>query len=91
MFFDNLSLLNAHESTGIAQSLVGYFWSDPIQIASPLGGFGLNFDIIETNILNLGVVIGVVLYLGGDVLTLLLNDRKQKILGTLKIIVNEVR
>ena len=84
MFFDNLSLLNAHESTGIAQALVGYFWSDPNQITSPLGGFGLNFDIIETNILNLGVVIGVVIYLGGDVLTSLLNDRKQKILGTLK-------
>jgi len=47
-------------------------------------GFGLNFDLIETNILNLAVVLGVVLYLGGDVLTSLLNDRKQKILGTLK-------
>ena len=80
MFFDNLSLLNAHESL----SLVGQFWSEPTQIASPTGSFGLNFDIIETNILNLGVVIGVVIYLGGDVLTSLLNDRKQKILGTLK-------
>jgi len=84
VFFDNLSLLNAHESTGIAQALVGYFWSDPTEITSPLGEFGLNFDIIETNILNLGVVIAVVIYLGGDVLTSLLNDRKQKILGTLK-------
>ena len=50
----------------------------------PAEGFGFNFDIIETNILNLGVVIAVVIYLGGDVLTSLLNDRKQKILGTLK-------
>ncbi len=80
MFFDNLSLLNVQESF----ALVGRFWSEPTQIASPLGTFGLNFDIIETNILNLGVVIGVVIYLGGDVLTSLLNDRKQKILGTLK-------
>ena len=48
------------------------------------GSFGFNFDVIETNILNLAVVIGVVLYLGGDVLSSLLNDRKQKILGTLK-------
>ena len=47
-------------------------------------GFAFNFDIIETNILNLAVVLGVVLFLGGDVLTSLLNDRKQKILGTLK-------
>lgn len=51
---------------------------------SPAEGFGLNFDIIETNILNLAVVIGVVIYLGGDVLKSLLNDRKEKILGTLK-------
>jgi F-type H+-transporting ATPase subunit b len=80
VFFDNLSLLNVQESF----ALVGRFWSEPTQIASPLGTFGLNFDIIETNILNLGVVIGVVIYLGGDVLTSLLNDRKQKILGTLK-------
>lgn len=80
MFFDNLSLLNANESL----ALIGRFWSESTQIASPLGSFGLNFDIIETNILNLGVVIGVVIYLGGDVLTSLLNDRKQKILGTLK-------
>jgi len=50
----------------------------------PAEGFGFNFDVIETNILNLAVVIGVVVYLGGDVLNSLLNDRKQKILGTLK-------
>ena len=51
---------------------------------SPAEGFGFNFDVIETNILNLAVVVGVVIYLGGDVLNSLLNDRKQKILGTLK-------
>ena len=50
----------------------------------PAEGFGLNFDVIETNILNLTVVIGVVIYLGGDVLKSLLLDRKQKILGTLQ-------
>ena len=82
MFFDNLSLLTI--SANFAALPLGEFWSESTQIASPLGTFGLNFDIIETNILNLGVVIGVVIYLGGDVLTSLLNDRKQKILGTLK-------
>lgn len=46
--------------------------------------FGFNFDIIETNIINLAVVIAVVLYLGGDVLTSLLKDRKQKILSTIQ-------
>lgn len=50
----------------------------------PAEGFGFNFDIIETNILNLTVVIGVVFYLGGDVLRSLLSERKQKILGTLQ-------
>lgn len=50
----------------------------------PAEGFGFNFDIIETNILNLTVVIGVVIYLGGDVLRSLLSERKQKILGTLQ-------
>jgi len=54
------------------------------EIANSEHNFGFNFDIIETNILNLAVVLGVVLFLGGDVLTSLLNDRKQKILGTLK-------
>jgi len=50
----------------------------------PSEGFGLNFDVIETNILNLLVVLGVVIYLGGDVLRSLLNERKQKIFNTLK-------
>ena len=50
----------------------------------PAEGFGFNFDIIETNILNLAVVIGVVIYLGGDVLTSLLKDRKEKIFATLQ-------
>ena len=51
---------------------------------SPAEGFGFNFDIIETNILNLAVVIGVVVYLGGDVLNSLLTDRKEKILSLVK-------
>ena len=98
MFFDNLSFLNANlmskgdSLASLVAAKVGQFghFVAPVplvpttQIASPLGEFGLNFDIIETNILNLGVVIAVVIYLGGDVLTSLLNDRKQKILGTLK-------
>lgn len=57
---------------------------ESLSLASPLGSFGLNFDIIETNILNLAVVLGVVVYLGGDILTSLLNERKSKILQTLQ-------
>jgi len=68
-------------------SFVGIFsgWTfSPNSVGILAEGFGLNFDIIETNILNLGVVIGVVVYLGSDVLTSLLNERKEKILSTLK-------
>jgi len=69
-----------------------YGWASPLAQAmfataadlSPAEGFGFNFDIIETNILNLAVVIGVVVYLGGDVLNSLLKDRKEKILSLVK-------
>jgi F-type H+-transporting ATPase subunit b len=48
----------------------------------PLGneGFGFNGNILETNIINLSVVIGVVVSLGGDALRSLLDTRKETIL-----------
>ena len=63
-----------------------HFSHGPAKLLSltPAEGFGFNFDIIETNILNLAVVIGVVVYLGGDVLNSLLSDRKDKILSLVK-------
>lgn len=46
----------------------------------PLGeGFGFNGNILETNILNLGVVLGIVVSLGGDTLRSLLNSRREGI------------
>ena len=47
----------------------------------PLGneGFGFNGNILETNIINLAVVISVVISLGGDALKSLLETRKQTI------------
>ena len=48
------------------------------------GEFGFNLDPIETNIINLAVVIAVVLYLGSDVLSSLLTERKEKIFSTIK-------
>jgi len=80
-------------TSSLGSTFVGIFnfpsglWSSEAREAlTPFasGSFGFNFDLIETNILNLAVVLGVVIYLGGDVLSSLLNDRKQKILGTLK-------
>ena len=45
--------------------------------------FGINTNILETNIINLGVVIGVLIYFGGDILTSLLKTRKDNIVKSL--------
>nr|YP_010732142.1 CF0 subunit I of ATP synthase [Calidiella yingdensis]WDY13056.1 CF0 subunit I of ATP synthase [Calidiella yingdensis] len=51
----------------------------------PLGeGFGFNGNILETNILNLAVVLGIVVSLGGDTLRSLLQNRKQNIANNLQ-------
>nr|YP_009367568.1 CF0 subunit I of ATP synthase [Pseudocharacium americanum]YP_009367657.1 CF0 subunit I of ATP synthase [Ignatius tetrasporus]ARK14553.1 CF0 subunit I of ATP synthase [Pseudocharacium americanum]ARK14642.1 CF0 subunit I of ATP synthase [Ignatius tetrasporus] len=47
-------------------------------------GFGFNGNILETNLLNLAVVIGVVVSFGGDALRSLLENRKQTILNNLQ-------
>lgn len=52
---------------------------------TPLGeGFGFNGNILETNILNLAVVLGIVVSLGGDTLRSLLENRKQTISNNLQ-------
>nr|YP_007890229.1 ATP synthase CF0 subunit I [Cephalotaxus oliveri]AFZ65594.1 ATP synthase CF0 subunit I [Cephalotaxus oliveri]QPO90180.1 ATP synthase CF0 subunit I [Cephalotaxus oliveri]UPV71005.1 ATP synthase CF0 subunit I [Cephalotaxus oliveri]UPV71087.1 ATP synthase CF0 subunit I [Cephalotaxus oliveri]UPV71169.1 ATP synthase CF0 subunit I [Cephalotaxus oliveri] len=48
------------------------------------GGFGLNTNILETNIINLSVVLGVLIYFGKGVLSNLLDNRKHKILSTIQ-------
>lgn len=51
----------------------------------PLGeGFGFNGNILETNILNLAVVLGIVISFGGDALRSLLETRRQTILNNLQ-------
>ena len=46
----------------------------------PFGAeFGFNGNILETNILNLGVVLGIVVSLGGDTLRSLLSNRQEGI------------
>lgn len=47
-------------------------------------GFRINTNILETNVLNLAVVIGVVVTVVGDALRALLDTRRQTILGTLQ-------
>ena len=47
------------------------------------GGFGLNLDILETNIVNLGLLIGILFYFGRNVLTNTLIERRSKIEKTI--------
>lgn len=43
------------------------------------GGFGLNFDILNTNLVNLVIIIGVLLYFGRKVVGKTLSDRHERI------------
>nr|YP_009869265.1 ATP synthase CF0 B subunit [Allium neriniflorum]QKJ80854.1 ATP synthase CF0 B subunit [Allium neriniflorum] len=46
------------------------------------GSFGFNTDILATNLINLSVVLGVLIFFGKGVLNDLLDNRKQRILST---------
>nr|UTM96892.1 CF0 subunit I [Phyllagathis sp. Lin702]UTM96893.1 CF0 subunit I [Phyllagathis sp. Lin702] len=48
------------------------------------GSFGFNTDILATNPINLSVVFGVLIFFGKGVLSDLLDNRKQKILSTIR-------
>nr|QNQ14377.1 ATP synthase CF0 subunit I [Barbacenia involucrata]QNQ14389.1 ATP synthase CF0 subunit I [Vellozia sp. Kubitzki & Feuerer 97-30] len=48
------------------------------------GSFGFNTDILATNLINLSVVLGVLIYFGKGVLNDLLDNRKQRILSTIR-------
>jgi len=48
------------------------------------GGFGLNTNLLETNVLNLAVVLGIVVVIGGASLRDLLEKRRQAILSVLQ-------
>nr|YP_010465994.1 ATP synthase CF0 B subunit [Corydalis temulifolia]QOD41506.1 ATP synthase CF0 B subunit [Corydalis temulifolia] len=48
------------------------------------GSFGLNTDIFATNPINLSVVLGVLIVFGKGVLSDLLDNRKQRILSTIR-------
>jgi len=47
-------------------------------------GFGFNGDVLETNVLNLLVVLGLLVYLGSGFLSSLLESRKETILKSLR-------
>nr|YP_010544530.1 ATP synthase CF0 subunit I [Linaria vulgaris]YP_011010739.1 ATP synthase CF0 subunit I [Linaria japonica]UYG22541.1 ATP synthase CF0 subunit I [Linaria vulgaris]WPW47698.1 ATP synthase CF0 subunit I [Linaria japonica] len=48
------------------------------------GSFGFNTDILATNPINLSVVIGVLIFFGKGVLSDLLDNRKKRILNTIR-------
>nr|YP_010529152.1 CF0 subunit I [Psychotria rubra]UXW91164.1 CF0 subunit I [Psychotria rubra] len=51
---------------------------------SAAGSFGFNIDILSTNLINLSVVLGVLIFFGKGVLSDLLDNRKQRILNTIR-------
>uniref|UniRef100_A0AAU6QCN7 ATP synthase subunit b, chloroplastic n=1 Tax=Engelhardia anminiana TaxID=3136880 RepID=A0AAU6QCN7_9ROSI len=51
---------------------------------SSAGSFGVNTDILATNPINLSVVFGVLIFFGKGVLNDLLDNRKQRILKTIR-------
>ncbi|MBE9061071.1 F0F1 ATP synthase subunit B [cf. Phormidesmis sp. LEGE 11477] len=53
-------------------------------LASETKGFGLNFDILETNIINLAIVIGVLVYFGKGFLGSKLKERREAIETAIK-------
>nr|YP_009656368.1 ATP synthase CF0 B subunit [Medicago cretacea]YP_009656596.1 ATP synthase CF0 B subunit [Medicago marina]YP_010173278.1 ATP synthase CF0 B subunit [Medicago praecox]QCO73190.1 ATP synthase CF0 B subunit [Medicago cretacea]QCO73494.1 ATP synthase CF0 B subunit [Medicago marina]QSJ48517.1 ATP synthase CF0 B subunit [Medicago praecox]UZC32058.1 ATP synthase CF0 subunit I [Medicago praecox]UZC32134.1 ATP synthase CF0 subunit I [Medicago praecox] len=48
------------------------------------GSFGFDTDILATNLINLSVVLGVLIFFGKGVLSDLLDNRKQRILRTIQ-------
>jgi F-type H+-transporting ATPase subunit b len=59
-----------------------HFWlvAAAAELAEPAeGGFGFQFDLLESNIINLAIVIGVVVYFGKGFLSKTLGDRKATI------------
>nr|YP_009449876.1 ATPase subunit I [Burmannia coelestis]ANK36073.1 ATPase subunit I [Burmannia coelestis] len=48
------------------------------------GSFGFNTDILATNPINISVVLGVLIFFGKGVLNDLLDNRKQRILSTIR-------
>lgn len=53
-------------------------------LASETKGFGLNFDILESNIINLAIVIGILIYFGKGFLGSKLEERREAIETAIK-------
>ena len=61
-------------------NMVGTFYL----LATEEGGFGLNFDIIETNLINLTVLIGLLIYFGRNFLGQIMAERRLAIQASIQ-------
>ena len=49
------------------------------EVAEHEAGFGLNFDILETNLINIAIIVGVLVYFGRGIVAKTLGDRREAI------------
>ena len=48
-------------------------------LATSEGGFGFNFEILETNLINLAILVGVLVYYGSKLISNILTERRSRI------------
>jgi len=60
-------------------------------MSQPESGFGINTNLLQTNVLNIAVVIGVLFYLGKDTVTNLLQERRSRIVQSIEDADNRYR
>lgn len=63
---------------------MGNFWLLEIAEAESHGGFGINTNILETNLINLAILVGILVYFGNKVLTGILGERQARIAAEIK-------
>ncbi|MCT7949438.1 F0F1 ATP synthase subunit B [Ancylothrix sp. C2] len=68
---------------------MGTFWllataAEAVETELEHGGFGLNFDLFETNLINLAIIIGVLFYFGRGFLGNVLSERRNRIETAIK-------
>lgn len=61
-------------------SIVGTVWL----LATEEGGFGLNFDILETNLINLAILVSLLIYFGRNFLGNILSERRMAIANSIQ-------
>lgn len=68
---------------GLLMATANAVHSEVAEAASE-GGFGLNIDILETNLINIAILIGVLFYFGRKAISNILNERRLRIEAAIK-------